>query len=95
MTNNRRKSVPKVENKPDEKPAKTDKWDWNAIKNALDDATTKFLISQKNFKEDHTLMNTKLIISTLAVLFSGIALLYDWLHPFPKSKDVLLVCVIL
>jgi signal peptidase complex subunit 2 len=84
----------KIEDKPGEKAAKVDKWDWNAVKNALDDATTKFLSSQKNFKEDHTLMNMKLIISTVAVLFSGIALVYDWMHPFPKSQNVMFICVI-
>jgi signal peptidase complex subunit 2 len=61
----------------------------------LDDATRKFLVGQENFEEDHKLMNNRLIISTVAVIFSGIAILYDWLHPFPQSKMVMLGCVIL
>ena len=71
-----------------------EKWDWNAVKNALDDSARKFLTSQTNFKEDHSLMNGRLFISTIAVLFSGYALLDDWLNPFPESRSTLIYCVI-
>jgi hypothetical protein len=40
-------------------------------------------------------MNNRLIISTIAVFFSGIAIVYDYIHPFPASKMVMLACVIL
>jgi len=77
-----------------EKPQKIEKWDWNAVKNALDDSTRKWLVSQAGFAEDHKLMNFKLLISTLAVAFAMVALIYDWQNPFPASKMVMLVCVI-
>lgn len=79
----------------EENETKIDKWDWNAVKNALDDAARKFMVNQNAFTEDHALMNGRLIISTIAVLFSGYAILYDYLHPFPESKFVLICCVIL
>ncbi|RNA34189.1 signal peptidase complex subunit 2 [Brachionus plicatilis] len=72
---------------------KIDKWDWNALKNALDDAGRKFLTNQKDCQETHSLMNGRLIISTIAVLFSLYAIGYDYLYPFPESKLVIIVCV--
>ena len=82
---------------PSEKPDETivDKWDWNAVKNALDDSARAFLVAQTGFKEDHFLMNGRLLISTIGVLFSGYAIAYDWFHPFPESRSVLIACVLL
>lgn len=59
----------------------------------LDDLARKFLISQKNFEEDHSLMNVRLIISTITVAFSLYGIAHDWLNPFPASKPVLIFCV--
>jgi signal peptidase complex subunit 2 len=73
---------------------KVEKWDWNAVKNALDDATRKFITSQKGFKEDHSLLNMRLLISTVAILISLYGIYDDWVHPFPASKQVLIICVI-
>jgi signal peptidase complex subunit 2 len=73
---------------------KVDKWDWTSVKNALDDSVRKFLTSQSGFTEDHSLMDGRLLLSTLAVLFSAYALLDDWLHPYPQSRTTLIVCVI-
>lgn len=70
-----------------------EKWDWNAVKNALDDAARKYLVAQENFKEDHTLMNYRLVISTIAVAISLYGILYDYLYPFPQSKTTLIFCV--
>lgn len=72
-----------------------EKWDWNAVKNALDDSARKFIINQKGFEEDHKLMNGRLIVSTIAILFSLYAIGYDWFHPFPESRSTLICCVIL
>jgi signal peptidase complex subunit 2 len=65
------------------------------VKNALDDSARKFLVAQTGFSESHALMNGRLLISTIAVLFSGYAILYDWYHPFPESRYVLICCVAL
>lgn len=80
---------------PEETETKVDKWDWNAVKNALDDSIRKFIVSQNGFKEDHSLMNGRLLISTIGVLFSAYAIVYDYLHPFPESRTVLIACVLL
>ena len=40
-------------------------------------------------------MNGRLFISTIAVLVSLYGILYDYLHPFPESKFVLICCVAL
>ena len=53
------------------------------------------MVAQNGFKEDHFLMNGRLIISTVGVLFSGYAIAYDWFHPFPESRSILIACVIL
>jgi signal peptidase complex subunit 2 len=77
----------------EETETKVEKYDWNAVKNALDDSARKFLVSQTNFEEDHSLMNGRLVISTITVLFSLYGILYDWYHPFPESRTTIIVCV--
>ncbi len=74
---------------------KIEKYDWNAVKNALDDSARKFLVSQATFEEDHSLMNGRLIISTITVFFSLYGILYDWYNPFPQSRNTIIFCVIL
>jgi len=44
--------------------------------------------------EDHSLMNGRLILSAIGVGFSIYAVVWDYLHPFPESKPVLIVCVL-
>lgn len=39
-------------------------------------------------------IDLRLFLATIAVGFAGFALLWDWLHPFPKSKPVLIICVV-
>jgi signal peptidase complex subunit 2 len=80
---------------PEESETKVEKWDFNAVKNALDDSVRKFLVSQNGFKEDNTLMNGRLFISTLAVLVSAYAIAYDWFYPFPQSRSTIIICVFL
>ncbi|CAF4373432.1 unnamed protein product, partial [Adineta steineri] len=77
-----------------DKPIKVNKWETNAVKNALDDACKKYFKETLNFTEDYKLMDGRLYISFIACLFSGYALIYDWLNPFPKSRSVLILCVI-
>ena len=78
----------------DQDEIKVEKWDWNAVKNALDDAAKKFVTGQPNFKEDHSLLNMRLLISTVAILIALYGIYDDWVHPFPESRSVLIICVI-
>ncbi|CAF3348873.1 unnamed protein product [Rotaria sp. Silwood1] len=81
-------------NNSSEKPVKINKWETNALKNALDDACKKYFKEALHFTEEYQLMDGRLYISFIACLFSGFALIYDWLHPFPKSRSILIICVI-
>lgn len=49
---------------------------------------TQILNDKVGWKERHTLMDGRLLISFIAVCFSGFAIVYDFIHPFPKSKMV-------
>ncbi|XP_005106146.1 probable signal peptidase complex subunit 2 isoform X2 [Aplysia californica] len=78
----------------DEKPVKIDKWDSGALKNALDDGAKKVLIDILGYKESHALMDGRLLICTIAIGFAMFALIWDYFHPFPLSRNVLMLCVI-
>ena len=45
-----------------------------------------------NCDEDHSLMNGRLVLSAIGVGFAGYACLWDYLHPFPESRPVLIIC---
>ena len=46
------------------------------------------------FKEEHRLMDLRLLICTIAVVFSLFALVWDYIRPFPESRTVLIICVL-
>ncbi|CAG5135554.1 unnamed protein product [Candidula unifasciata] len=77
-----------------EKPVKIDKWDTGALKNALDDGAKKVLIDIHGYKESHRLMDGRLFICTIAIGFALFALVWDYLYPFPLSRNVLMTCAL-
>jgi len=77
-----------------DKAVKINKWDGNAAKNALDDAVRKLITDRYGYVERTTYIDIRLFIATIAVGFALFALLWDWLHPFPKSRTVLILSVV-
>ncbi|CAD5229114.1 unnamed protein product [Bursaphelenchus okinawaensis] len=70
------------------------KWDGNTVKYTVDDSIRKVIKEQYVWKEKHTLMDIRLLISFIAVAFAGIGLLYDYMHPYPASAHVCAFCSI-
>ncbi|KRY51321.1 putative signal peptidase complex subunit 2, partial [Trichinella britovi] len=78
-------------NKKDDMP-KTEKWDGNATRYAIDDAIRKIVIEKFGYSEDHRVVDCRLLLATLAVVLALFACVWDWFYPFPLSRDVLIYC---
>ncbi|XP_065646989.1 signal peptidase complex subunit 2 [Hydra vulgaris] len=73
---------------------KVDKWDGNSLKNAIDDAIRKIFLNDLKYTENNKYVDIRLALSTLGCSMSLLALVYDYLNPFPLSKYVLIFCVL-
>ncbi|XP_046483275.1 signal peptidase complex subunit 2 [Neodiprion pinetum] len=72
---------------------KVNKWDGSAVKNALDDAVKDILTRKYNYVENFSLLDGRLALCGIAVGVAMVALLWDYMNPFPASKPVLIACV--
>ncbi|CDS41250.1 signal peptidase complex subunit 2 [Echinococcus multilocularis] len=62
------------------------KWDVNAAKHIMK--------SHYGLRENFRLIDTRLMLCTASVLFTVIALVYDYLFPYPESRHVLIFCIV-
>ncbi|VDK82613.1 unnamed protein product [Litomosoides sigmodontis] len=75
---------------------RVNKWDGPSVRNTIDDAVRKiFNEKYDTWTERHTLADGRLILSTVAVAFAAVGLIYDYNEPFPRSKPVLAACSII
>lgn len=70
-----------------------DKWDASQVKNLLDESAKQYILDQYKYEESNFLVDIRLVLCFLPVCAAFYALIYDFMHPFPESADVLKTCV--
>ncbi|CBY15392.1 unnamed protein product [Oikopleura dioica] len=79
----------------DFKVIKVDRFYSKAVKDGFDDIVRQIFNNRVEGKEDFRYFDQRLLISTIAVLFSGFGCGYDYYDPYPNSKYVLATCSIM
>ncbi|KAL7059269.1 hypothetical protein AAHC03_013558 [Spirometra sp. Aus1] len=86
--------MPKDVDSPAALEIKINKWDINAAKHALDDAAKEIMKSHYEVKECFRLFDGRLLLCTLAVLVALLAVVYDYVFPYPDSRYILMGCAV-